>query len=63
MTDKRSLIVKMQQDLKLAGFHSKIMQFDIKILELEEEIERLQSNKLGCKAEINKILNSEEETG
>jgi hypothetical protein len=46
-SEKRLLIEKKQRELKLAGLDNKIMQFDIKILELEEEIERLEKNKQG----------------
>ena len=44
-SEKRKLIEQKQKDLKLAGLNNKIMQFDIKILELEEEIEKLENNK------------------
>lgn len=42
---KRLLIEQKQNQLKIAGLENKIMQFDIKILELEEEIERIEENK------------------
>lgn len=42
---KRLLIEQKQNQLKMAGLENKIMQFDIKILELEEEIERIEENK------------------
>lgn len=44
-SEKRMLIEQKQKELKKAGLNNKIMQFDIKILELEEEIERLNENK------------------
>ncbi len=47
-SEKRKLIELKQQELKRAGLNNKIMQFDIKILELEEEIERLNENKQLC---------------
>ncbi len=42
---KRLLIEQKQNQLKMASLENKIMQFDIKILELEEEIERIEENK------------------
>lgn len=44
-SQKRILIEQKQKELQAAGLRNKVMQFDIKILELEEEIERLEDNK------------------
>lgn len=52
---KRKLIELKQQELKRAGLNNKIMQFDIKILELEEEIERLNDNKQLCTTALEEL--------
>ena len=52
---KRKLIELKQQELKRAGLGNKIMQFDIKILELEEEIERLNDNKQLCTTALEEL--------
>jgi hypothetical protein len=59
-TEKRLLIEKMQQELKVENLKNKCRQFEIRILELEEEIERIAHNRLLCEEEIEKILKSEQ---
>jgi hypothetical protein len=59
-TEKRILIEKMQRELKVENIKNKCRQFDIRIMELEEEIERLENNKSLCEEEIESILTSEE---
>ena len=54
---KRLLIEQKQRELQAAGLQNKIMQFDIKILELEEEIERLNENKRLSQEALNELLN------
>ena len=54
---KRLMIEQKQKELQVAGLQNKLMQFDIKILELEEEIERIENNKRLSQEALNKILN------
>lgn len=59
-SEKRKQIESMQRDLKIQSIKNKCRQFDIRILELEEEIERLEHNKKLCEEEIELILTPEE---
>jgi len=55
-SEKRLLIEEKQRQLRTASLTTKIMQFDIKILELEEEIDRLRKEKDNCQQAIDKIM-------
>lgn len=57
-SEKRLLIEQKQKDLKAASLNNKILQFDIKMLELEEELDRLQMEKENCLAAIDDIMNT-----
>lgn len=54
---KRLMIEHKQRELQVAGLRNKLMQFDIKILELEEEIERIETNKRLSQEALDVILN------
>jgi hypothetical protein len=56
-SEKRLQIEAKQRELQEAGLRNKIMQFDIKILELEEEIERVEKNKRLSQEALDKLLN------
>lgn len=51
------MIEHKQRELQVAGLRNKLMQFDIKILELEEEIERIETNKRLSQEALDVILN------
>lgn len=55
-SEKRLEIERMQKELKTASLKNKMMQFDIKVLELEEEIERLQKERANCEKAIEQIM-------
>ena len=55
-SEKRQRIEKMQEELKIEGIRNKCRQFDIRILELEEEIERIEENRRLCEIEIERIV-------
>ncbi len=56
-SEKRLLIEQKQRDLKTASLRNKILQFDIKILELEEETDRLRNERVNCENAIENIMN------
>lgn len=58
MTTKREMIEAKQKELQIAGLNNKILQFDIKILELEDEIERLEKNKRLSSDALEELLKS-----
>ena len=60
-SEKRRKIEAMQRDLRVSNLQNKCCQFDIRILELQEEIDRLMHNRKLCEEEIEKILTPIEE--
>jgi len=53
---KRLMIEQKQRELQVAGLQNKLMQFDIKILELEEEVERIENNKKQSQKALDTLL-------
>ena len=53
---KRLMIEQKQRELQVAGLQNKLMQFDIKILELEEEVERIEENKRLSQEALDSLL-------
>jgi len=58
-SEKRTLIEQKQQELKIRNLKNRCLQFDIKIMELEEDIEQVKMNKELCEQEITSIENNE----
>jgi len=50
------MIEQKQRELQVAGLQNKLMQFDIKILELEEEVERIEENKRLSQEALDSLL-------
>ena len=51
-SEKRTLIEQKQKELKIRNLTNRCLQFDIKIMELEEDIEQVRLNKDLCEKEI-----------
>ena len=59
-SDKRLVIEQKQRELQMAGLRNKLMQFDIKILELEEEVERVEANRKLSQEALERLENLKE---
>jgi hypothetical protein len=56
-SEKRALIEQKQKELKIRNLTNRCLQFDIKIMELEEDIEQVRLNKDLCEKEIENLEN------
>jgi len=56
-SEKRTLIEQKQKELKIRNLTNRCLQFDIKIMELEEDIEQVRLNKDLCEKEIENLEN------
>ena len=57
MEDKKALIAQKQKELQISSLKNKILQFDIKILEYQEQIESVEKQKAICEQAIENELN------
>lgn len=61
VSEKRLQIQKMQRQVRIESLKNKIRQFDIKVLELEEDIEAVKQNRSLSEQALQKELDLESE--